>query len=35
VGDKNGRRKRKALLDRRVELVAALEREARKKIRPK
>ena len=33
VGHKNGRRPRKALLDSRVELVAGLEREARKKIR--
>ena len=35
VGHKNGRRRRKALLDRREELVADLEREARKKIRKK
>jgi deoxyhypusine synthase len=33
VGHKNGRRKRKALLDRRAELVSQLEREARKQIR--
>jgi deoxyhypusine synthase len=35
VGHKNGRRPRKALLSRRVELVADLEREARKSIAKK
>ena len=35
VGHKNGRRPRKALLSRRVELVHELEREARKKIKNK
>ena len=33
VGHKNGRRKRKALLKRRIELVAELEQEARAQIR--
>jgi len=33
VGHKNGRRPRKALLSKRVELVNELEREARKKIK--
>jgi deoxyhypusine synthase len=33
VGHKNGRRKRKALLDQRAQLVSDLEREARKKIK--
>jgi len=33
VGHKNGRRKRKALLDQRQQLVDDLEREARKKLR--
>jgi len=35
VGHKNGRRKRKALLDQREQLMADLEREARKKLRSK
>jgi hypothetical protein len=33
VGHKNGRRKRKGLLDRRAELVAALENEARAQLK--
>jgi hypothetical protein len=33
VGHKNGRRKRKALLDRREQLVAELDREARARIK--
>ena len=35
VGHKNGRRKRKALLTRRTELVADLEKEARRQIKKK